>query len=134
MNFAANNKSVENPKTECDWLSRDEAQVAAYAADPLCGFMFTAKAYGDMFDGLRMLYPEKLSAMNPEVPVYLFSGDHDPVGKNGEGVKKVHEELKAAGIKDLTLKLYEGGRHEMFNELNREEVWADLAAWLDARA
>lgn len=134
MNFAANNKTVENPKTECDWLSRDEAQVAAYAADPLCGFMFTAKAYGDMFDGLRMLYPEKLSAMNPEVPVLLFSGDHDPVGKNGEGVRKVHEELKAAGIKDLTLKLYEGGRHEMFNELNREEVWADLATWLDARA
>ena len=81
-----------------------------------------------------MLYPQKLSAMNMEVPVYLFSGDKDPVGANGAGVQKVYEELKAAGVKDLTLKLYEGGRHEMFNEINREEVWADLAAWLDSKA
>ncbi len=134
MNFDTNNKVVDNPKTGCDWLSRDEAQVAAYEADPLCGFMFTAKAYGDMFTGLGMLYPEKLTAMNPEVPVYLFSGDHDPVGQLGAGVKQVHDELKVAGIKDLSMKLYEGGRHEMFNEINREEVWADLVSWLDARA
>lgn len=134
MNFAANNKTVENPKTDCDWLSRDESQVAAYAADPLCGFMFTAKAYGDMFDGLRMLYPEKLSGMNKDCPVYMFSGDHDPVGANGAGVRKVHDELKLAGIRDLTLKLYEGGRHEMFNEINRQEVWQDLVSWLDQHA
>ena len=56
------------------------------------------------------------------------------VGANGAGVQKVYEELKAAGVKELTLKLYEGGRHEMFNEINREEVWADLAAWLDSKA
>ena len=134
MNFAANNKTVENPKTECDWLSRDEKQVAAYVADPLCGFMFTAKAYGDMFDGIRMLYPEKLSGMNKDCPVYMFSGDHDPVGANGAGVRKVHDELKLAGIRDLTLKLYEGGRHEMFNEINRQEVWQDLVSWLDQHA
>lgn len=131
MNFAANNKTVENPRTECDWLSRDEKQVDAYAADPLCGFMFTARAYADMFDGLRMLYPSKLSAMNKEVPVLMFSGASDPVGANGAGVRKVYEELKAAGVKNVTLKLYEGGRHEMFNEINREEVWQDLIAWLD---
>lgn len=134
MNFAANNKTVENPKTECDWLSRDEKQVAAYVADPLCGFMFTAKAYGDMFDGLRMLYPEKLSGMNKDCPVYMFSGDHDPVGANGAGVRKVHDELKLAGIRDLTLKFYEGGRHEMFSEINRQEVWQDLVSWLDQHA
>ena len=134
MNFAANNRTVENPKTECDWLSRDEKQVAAYAADPLCGFMFTAKAYGDMFDGLRMLYPEKLSGMNKDCPVYMFSGDHDPVGANGAGVRKVHDELKLAAIRDLTLKPYEGGRHEMFNEINRQEVWQDLVSWLDQHA
>ena len=133
MNFSANNKTVENPRTECDWLTRDAEQVDAYAADELCGFMFTAKAYADMFDGLKMLYPEKLGTMNKDLPVYMLSGDHDPVGANGVGVRKVHDELKAAGIKDLTLKLYEGGRHEMFNEVNRQQVWADLAAWLDAR-
>lgn len=134
MNFSANNKTVQNPRTDCDWLTRDAAQVDRYAADPLCGFMFTAKAYGDMFDGLRMLYPEKLSAINPEVPVYLFSGDRDPVGANGAGVRRVYQELKAAGVRDITLKLYEGGRHEMLNEINRTEVLADLAAWLDSKA
>ncbi len=132
MNFAANNKTVEQPRTESDWLTRDGAQVDAYEADPLCGFMFTAKAYGDMFDGLKMLYPEKLSALNTEVPILMVSGDADPVGAMGVGVRKVHDELKAAGVKELTLKLYPGGRHEMFNEINREEVWQDLAAWLDA--
>ena len=134
MNFAANNKTVENPKTECDWLSRDEKQVAAYVADPLCGFMFTAKAYGDMFDGLRMLYPENLSGMNKDCPVYMFSGDHDPVGANGAGVRKVHDELKLAGIRDLTRKLAEGGRHELLNAINRQEVWQDLISWLDQHA
>jgi alpha-beta hydrolase superfamily lysophospholipase len=95
--------------------------------------MFTVKAYADMFDGLKMLYPEKLDAISKTMPVYMLSGDHDPVGGNGAGVRKVHDELKAAGVKDLTLRLYEGGRHEMFNEVNREEVWAELVAWLDSK-
>ena len=63
----------------------------------------------------------------------LFSGDRDPVGDDGEGVQKVAEELKAAGVRDVTLKLYKDGRHEMFNELNREEVCADLIGWLEAK-
>jgi len=133
MNFSANNQAFENPRTECDWLSRDPEQVDAYVADPLCGFMFTARAYKDMFDGLSRLYPEKLDAMKKDVPVLLFSGDKDPVGANGEGVRKVHDELKAAGIADLSMKLYPDGRHEMFNEINKEEVWQDLITWLDSK-
>ena len=133
MNFAANNKTVENPKTESDWLSRDEAEVAKYNSDPLCGFPFTAKAYADMFDGLKRLYPDKLSAMPADLPVYMLSGEKDPVGKMGEGVKKVHDELKAAGVADLTLRLYEDGRHEMFNETNKDEVAQELIAWLDSK-
>ncbi|MDD3335425.1 MAG: lysophospholipase [Eubacteriales bacterium] len=133
MNFSANNKQVDNPKTESDWLSRDEEQVAKYNADPLCGFPFTARAYADLFTGLKQLYPDKLGAMIKDIPILIFSGDHDPVGANGKGVTKVYEELKAAGVKDVTLKLYPDGRHEMFNELNREEVYADLASWLGAK-
>lgn len=125
-----NNRGYENVKTPFDWLSRDEEQVALYIADPYCGFTFTARAYRDMFEGLSRLYPEKLGAMDKDIPIYLFAGSMDPVGAHGEGVKRVAEELKAAGVKDVTLKLYEDGRHEMFNELNREEVLADLAAWL----
>lgn len=96
MNFSANNKKVENPQTDSDWLTRDGEQVAKYKADPLCGFPFTARAYADMFDGLRRLYPEHLSAMKKDVPVLLFAGDHDPVGSNGQGVRQVYEEIRAA--------------------------------------
>lgn len=133
MNFSANNQKVEHPKTDSDWLTRDGEQVARYKDDPLCGFPFTARAYADMFDGLRRLYPDRLSAMRKDVPVLLFAGDHDPVGSNGQGVRQVYEEIRAAGVQDVTLKLYEGGRHEMLNEINREEVYADLIGWLNSK-
>lgn len=133
LSSAGNNKGYDDPKTSFDWLSRDGEQVALYMADPYCGFTFTARAYRDMFSGLKRLYPEKLGAMEKDIPVYLFAGDMDPVGKHGAGVKKVAQELRDAGVKDVTLKLYPGGRHEMFNELNRDEVYADLIAWLDGK-
>ena len=119
-------------KTPFDWLSRDDSEVQKYIADPLCGFPFTAAGYRDMFSGLARLYPEKLGSMNKDVPVYLFSGAQDPVGGNGKGVEKVAQEIRQAGVKKVTVKLYPEGRHEMFNELNRQEVWADLAAWIGA--
>lgn len=133
MNFAANNKTVPSPRTDSDWLTRDDSQVDLYRADPLCGFPFTAKAYADMFDGLKRLYPDKLSALPAELPIYMFSGDSDPVGAMGKGVQRVHDELRAAGAENLTLRLYPGGRHEMFNEINRDEVIGDLVAWLDGQ-
>lgn len=127
------NRGYDDVQTPFDWLSRDRDQVALYMADPYCGFTFTAGAYRDMFDGLSRLYPEKLGAMEKDVPVYLFAGDRDPVGSHGEGVKRVAQELRDAGVRDVTLRLYPGGRHEMFNEINRDEVYADLIAWLDGK-
>ena len=123
-----------NPEyqTPFDWLSRDESEVRKYIDDPLCGFPFTAAGYRDMFDGLSRLYPEKLGAMEKDVPVYLFSGAKDPVGANGEGVKRVGREIQSAGVHDVTVKLYPDGRHEMFNELNRAQVWTDLIHWMEA--
>ena len=85
-----------------------------------------------MFSGLSRLSPAKLSVMNRAVPVYLFSGDKDPVGGNGAGVEKVAQEIRAAGVKKVTVKLYPDGRHEMFNEHNRQEVWNDLIAWMES--
>ena len=119
-------------KTPFDWLTRDDAEVQKYIDDPLCGFPFTAAGYRDMFSGLSRLYPEKLSTMNKDVPVYLFSGDKDPVGGNGAGVEKVAQEIRNAGVKKVTVKLYPDGRHEMFNEHNRQEVWNDLIAWMES--
>ena len=75
---------------------------------------------------------ENLARMDPDTPVYFFSGDQDPVGGMGKGGRKVYAMFQAAGCRDVTLKLYPGGRHEMFNELDRQQVFDDLLAWLEA--
>ena len=133
ISSADNLKSYDDVQTGFDWLSRDREVVQKYIDDPLCGFTFTASAYRDMFDGLKRLYPEKLSPMEKEIPVYLLSGDLDPVGANGAGVEKVAQEIRNAGVKDVEVKLYKEGRHEMFNELNKEDVWTDLIEWLERK-
>jgi len=133
ISSADNLKSYDDVQTGFDWLSRDRKEVQKYIDDPLCGFVFTASAYRDMFNGLSRLYPEKLGAMEKNIPVLLFSGDLDPVGANGAGVQKVAQEIRDAGVQDVEVHLYREGRHEMFNELNREEVWADLIGWLDGK-
>ncbi len=130
MSFGANNKRIANPRTGFDWLSTDEAEVDKYIADPYCGFDFTAGGFRDLFTGLKRLAPENLTAMEKDVPVWLFSGAEDPVGNAGAGVRTTAEELKAAGVKDVSVTLYEGGRHEMFNEKDRAKVLADLIGWL----
>lgn len=131
--FGGNNKAFAPARTPCDWLSRDEKEVDKYVADPLCGFMFTARAYYDMFGGIKALAKEKRLQQTPsDLPVYMISGDKDPVGANGAGVKAVYEQFKKAGMQDVTLRLYPNGRHEMFNETNRGEVYCDLIAWLSS--
>ena len=133
MAFSGNNKPFAPARTPFDWLSRDEKEVDKYVADPLCGFMFTGKAYADFFGGLSALTDEKrLAGMKKDLPVYFLSGDHDPVGQMGEGVKKVADDFRKAGMQDVTVKLYPDARHELFNETNRDEVDVDLAAWLEA--
>ena len=127
------NKTYQDVQTPFDWLSRDRAQVKRYMEDPLCGFCFKGGGYRDMFTGLYRLLPENLSTMDKRVPVLLFSGSDDPVGNYGQGVQLVADELRAAGVKDVTMKLFEDGRHEMFNETNREECWQYLADWLDQK-
>lgn len=131
LSSGGNCKRYKDVQTSFDWLSRDREAVSSYVSDPLCGFTFTVRAYRDMFEGLSRLYPEKLGAMRADVPILLLAGDMDPVGAYGEGVKKVAQELRAAGVRDVSVQLYAGGRHEMFNELNKEIVWSDLIAWLD---
>jgi alpha-beta hydrolase superfamily lysophospholipase len=131
MNFAANNKTVPSPRTDSDWLTRDDHQVDLYRADPLCGFPFTAKAYGDMFDGLKRLYPEKLSALPMDLPVYMFSGQEDPVGAYGKGVEQAAAAFRKAGMVNVTVKLYPACRHEILNELNSQRVFDDISVWLE---
>jgi len=119
-------------RTEFDWLSRDEAQVDAYVADPLCGFSLDAEANKAMFHGsLAVADPERLTGIRPSLPVYIAVGGQDPV--NGQLVLSdaLVQRLEGAGLTDVTSVVWPHARHEIFNETNRVEVEADFLAWLN---
>lgn len=129
--FGANNKPFAPNRTRFDWLSRDPAQVDAYIADPACGFPFTATGYRDLFAGMaRIQAKEWARQVPPALPVLLISGDQDPVGGMGRGVRWVESRLREAGVRDVVCTLYLGARHELLNEINRLEVYADLLKWI----
>ena len=132
--FGAYNKKIQNPATSFDWLSRDEERVDRYLADPDCGFPFTVNGFGALFTLVSRLYsPENLKAVPKKLPVLMISGDADPVGDYGKGVRKAYDSLKTAGLEDISLKLYQGGRHELLNESNRTQVMEDVYAWVESR-
>ena len=131
MAFGTYNKNFEPHRTEYDWLSRDTENVDKYVADPLCGFLCSVGLYRDMMGGLGYIAnPLNLAKMNKDLPVYFMSGDKDPVGAEGAGVARAYGSFIRAGMKDVYYKFYPDGRHEMLNELNRDEVMNDIAAWL----
>ena len=132
--FGSYNKIYDNPKTEYDWLSRDEANVQKYIDDPLCGFIPSCSLFRDMMTGVKFITNKKnLTAMNKDMPVYFMSGDMDPVGECGKGVQKAYNNFLEAGMKDVSIKLYPGGRHEMLNEINKDEVYTDILTWLESK-
>lgn len=132
LTFGAFNRTFKQPRTEFDWLSRDPEQVDLYLADELCGFMCTNGFYHELFQGMiRANDLLQMAPMHKHMPVYFFSGDQDPVGNCGKGVLESYEKFKKLGMKNVTCKLYPDGRHEMLNEINQLEVYADLYHWLD---
>lgn len=134
LSLGTYNKAFRPNRTPSDWLSRDETAVDAYRADPMCAFMPTVSMFRDMMGGLQFIAGRKnLDRMDRATPVYIFSGDQDPVGAQGRGVKKVEKMFRDTGCGDVTVKLYPGGRHEMFNETNKQEVLEDLLGWLEEK-
>ena len=132
LSLGAYNARFRPARTNADWISRDTAVVDAYVSDPLCRFVPTVGMFRDMMGGLqRIADPKGLAKMDPDTPVGLFSGGDDPVGGQGKGVEKVAGFFRRAGCRDLTVKLYPGARHELLNEINRQEVFSDLLAWLE---
>jgi len=129
MWFGAYNKAFAPARTEFDWLSRDEKEVDAYVADPLCGFPFTNQLAIDVLDALPgLLAPARLARIRKDLPIYVCSGERDPVGAN---IKGLIDDLNGAGFTRVTTRIYPDARHETLNEINREEVTRDLIAWLD---
>ncbi|GHU99015.1 hydrolase [Spirochaetia bacterium] len=131
----ANQGKFKNEGSPFAWLTTEKAEVQKYEDDPFCGFVFTVAGYGDLFDGiLEITAPGWANRVPKSLPVYIYSGEDDPVGDYGKGVKQVFEALKACYVEDVEIKLYRGGRHEMHNEVNKQEVYADVLAWLDKKA
>ena len=130
--FSSSNKPFAPNRTDFDWLTRVEAEVDQYVADPCCGFLFTGSGYRDMFRGLnRLANLKNLQKVPKGLPVMLISGDQDPVGGMGAGVKQVAAEFVSAGVKDTVFRLHTKDRHEVFNEEDREEAWAEVIQWMD---
>ncbi len=132
--FGGYNAQFRPTRTSFDWLNRDEAEVDLYLADSMCGFVCTASLYSDIFNGALQVSSARLIARTPkDLPMLLVSGTDDPVGANGRGPREVAAAYRRAGLKDVTVSLYPHARHEVLNEVNRDQVVADLLGWVDAR-
>lgn len=126
------NKRIEVPVNDSAWLSTDDAVCRAFEADPLCNFPFTAAGYYDLFTGLMEISSLEWARRVPKsLPIFLIAGDQDPVGNYGEGPKQVAGWLREAGVQSVRLKLYPGMRHEVLNEIGKEEVYQDVLGWLE---
>lgn len=132
--FGLYNKKFAPNRTAFDWVCSDPAEVDRYIKDENCGAMATTGLFLDMLHGLSLIKdPKKLADIRKDLPIFIYSGDEDPVGGMGKGVQKVYDLYKAAGLNDVTLTLYKGGRHEMHNEPNKTEVMQNTADWLDSK-
>tara|TARA_B100000809_G_scaffold97360_1_gene95896 strand:- start:21838 stop:22773 length:936 start_codon:yes stop_codon:yes gene_type:complete len=132
--FTQFNKKFKPNRTKVDWISSDENQVDLFEADPLRIEDFSLSVFLDLLKGSKKVNQVSTFKSTPKnLPLFIFSGDKDPVGEMGKGVEKVTNKYQKAGINDITLKLYKGGRHEMLNEVNKNEVEQDVINWLSEK-
>ncbi|MBS5644507.1 MAG: lysophospholipase [Clostridiales bacterium] len=132
LSMGSFNKRFSAEGSKNAWLSRDKAVVTAYDEDPRCTFTFSTSAYRDLLHMVsRAASPAWPKALPREFPVLVASGAMDPCGNFGKGVKKVFSYMQDCGMTHISLKLYPGARHEILNETNRDEVYADMLAWCE---
>lgn len=134
MVFGSYNGKVEHPRTSHDWLSRDNKIVDAYIAHPLCGFVPSGGLLRDMMQGIYFIeQKENLNAMRKDLPVFFIAGGDDPVGSYGKGVHQAAEAFRKAGMADVSVRIYPLCRHEILNEINKEEIYEDVVAWINSK-
>ncbi|MDD4212880.1 MAG: lysophospholipase [Bacilli bacterium] len=131
MSLGPFNKPFKPNRTKVDWLSRDEAEVDKYVADPYCGKLFTVSYFLDLTHCFKVI-GKNFELIPQDLPIYMFSGEKDPVGGQSKLSTKLFKKFLKIGIKDVSFKLYPDGRHEMLNELNKQEVYQDVLSWLEA--
>jgi len=131
LSLGSYNAKFKPVKTPCDWLTRDEELSKDFGDDEYCQFIFTTAAYQEFFGLiLAVAKEEKAGNVRTDSPVLIISGDRDPVGDDGKGVRNVYERLHMAGVEKLTMELYEGARHEILHEINRSDVFEDIYEWI----
>ncbi len=129
--FGAYNRKTEK-RTDCDWVSRDTKEVDKFIADELCGYKYTVSGMKALFLTLKAVSTRRWYNSVPlSMPILLLSGSMDPIGDYSKGVNEVYKNLKKTGHKYVTMKLYDGARHEILNEINRKEVFDDIIEWLN---
>lgn len=132
--FGSMNKHFEPTRTSKDWLSRNMESVEKYVADDRCGFIFTLNGYRTLFRNMLLAQDRNLlERMDEDLPVLFISGENDPVGDFGKGVKKAVNAFRKSGMVDVECILYPECRHELINELNKEEVFQDILEWIEFR-
>lgn len=133
--FSAYQKRIPNPRTESDWLTRDTKIVDFCVQNKYCNFIFSVNGYRTLFDVLSFIQKDKnIKRIPRELPLYFIAGGEDPVGNYGKSVRKIAAAYKRAGIEDVSLKIYRDDRHEVLNELDRDQVYRDVLTWLDMKA
>ena len=131
--FRKSNTAFDSPgATGYEWLSRDHEEVAIYIADEQCGFVLSPGSLIEMYEG-SAISQAKLSLLKipQNLPIYIFSGSHDPVHGGQADLDRLVDAYRKCGLAKITYKLYPGGRHEMFNETNKDEVLSELVLWLE---
>jgi alpha-beta hydrolase superfamily lysophospholipase len=135
MNFKSNNRDwkQEEGATGFEWLSRDKAEVQKYIDDPWCGFVSPATLWLEFVRGFEKIYDSENEQKIPKnLPIYFISGSLCAIGNKTKGVKAMINRLEKYGFKEVTYKFYEDARHELFNEINRKEVFRDVITWLNS--
>ncbi len=129
--FGGNNKEFSKENDTASWLSRDESVRRRYRDDKYCSFKFTAAAMRELFGLLIEISGEEWVNKVPlSLPIYMVSGDADPLSEKGEGIRQIYSALEDVEINELKMKLYPKARHEIYNDLCREEALGDLIAWV----
>lgn len=134
--FGADYKGFDmtGEKPEDSWLTKDVEIVKAYYNEPRCTYMFTVNGYKGLFEAVNFsCNPENVTKISKKLPLFIVSGEQDPVGGLGKGVKRVYDMHKDSGALDVTYKLYENDRHEILNETDKQIVFEDILAWMNVR-
>lgn len=132
MSFGSYDAQFIGENKEFAWGNRDDKEREKYLADPMCNFTLSLGFYKSFFRALCKIYRSKnLSNIRKDLPIFIISGDRDPVGGNGKLVSRLYEKYIDAGLAGVSMKLYPEARHEILNELNKEEVYGDVRDFVE---